>query len=152
MSSIVFFFIFVSILALIFLIVNFLFAPRNSYPEKYSIFECGFHSFLGQNRVQFAIVFFLYGITYLLLDLELILVYPFSQSEYINSSYGFVSAISFIIIISIGLVFELGTGALKIDSKQNTNQNLNKNKLSSNITSLQLRKFSTTSSNRISKK
>ncbi len=40
-------------------------APR----EKYSIFECGFHSFLGQNRTQFGVKFFIFALVYLLLDL-----------------------------------------------------------------------------------
>ena len=35
------------------------------YQEKYSIFECGFHSFLGQNRSNFYISFFVYGARWL---------------------------------------------------------------------------------------
>ena len=37
----VFFIVFVCILAVLFLVINFLFAPHNPYQEKYSIFECG---------------------------------------------------------------------------------------------------------------
>ena len=61
MSSMTFLFIFVSILAILFLFLNFIFAPHNPYQEKYSIFECGFHSFLGQNRTQFSIKFFIFA-------------------------------------------------------------------------------------------
>ena len=50
MTSTTFFFIFVPILAIILLAVNLIFAPHNPYQEKDSAFECGFHSFLGQNR------------------------------------------------------------------------------------------------------
>ena len=50
MSSMTFFFILVAIICSLFLLINFIFAPHNPYQEKYSIFECGFHSFLGQNR------------------------------------------------------------------------------------------------------
>ena len=118
MSSMTFLFLFVSILALVFLMVNLIFAPHNPYQEKYSIFECGFHSFLGQNRTQFGVKFFIFALVYLLLDLEILLTFPFALSEYINDIYGLTVALMFIIIITIGFVFELGKSALKIDSRQ----------------------------------
>jgi NADH-ubiquinone oxidoreductase chain 3 len=118
MSSLTFFFLFVSILALLFLIVNFLLAPHNPYQEKYSIFECGFHSFLGQNRTQFGVKFFIFALVYLLLDLEILLTFPFAVSGYVNNIYGLIVALLFIGIITIGFVFELGKSALKIDSRQ----------------------------------
>jgi len=121
MSSMTFFIIVVAILALLFLAINLIFAPHNPYQEKYSIFECGFHSFLGQNRTQFGIKFFIYALIYLLLDLEILLIYPFAVSEYINNLYGLIITLIFIIIITIGFVFELGKGALKIDSRQSIN-------------------------------
>ena len=121
MSSMTFFFLFVSILALVFLVVNLLLAPHNPYQEKYSIFECGFHSFLGQNRTQFGVKFFIFALVYLLLDLEILLTFPFAVSEYINNLYGLIVTLIFIIIVTIGFIFELGKSALKIDSKQNLN-------------------------------
>ena len=69
MSSITFLFVLVAIVAILFLALNFLLAPHNPYQEKYSIFECGFHSFLGQNRTQFGVKFFIFALVYLLLDL-----------------------------------------------------------------------------------
>ena len=60
MSSMTFFITLVTIIAFLFLVINLLFAPHNPYQEKYSIFECGFHSFLGQNRTQFGIKFFIF--------------------------------------------------------------------------------------------
>ena len=119
MSSMTFFFLFVSILALVFLIVNLLLAPHNPYQEKYSIFECGFHSFLGQNRSQFNVKFFIFGLLFLLFDLEITLVFPFAVSQSNNEIYGLIIVLLFLIIVTIGFVYELGKGALKIESKQN---------------------------------
>ena len=113
-----FLFIFVSVLSLIFLLLNFIFAPHNPYQEKYSIFECGFHSFLGQNRTQFGVKFFIFALVYLILDLEIVMIYPFSVSEYENGIYGLIVVLIFIVIITVGFVFELGKNALKIESKQ----------------------------------
>lgn len=118
MSAMTFLFIFVTALSLIFLIINFIFAPHNPYQEKYSIFECGFHSFLGQNRTQFGVKFFIFALVYLLLDLEIVMIYPFAVSEYENGIYGLIVVLIFIVIITVGFVFELGKNALKIESKQ----------------------------------
>jgi NADH-ubiquinone oxidoreductase chain 3 len=118
MSSMTFFILFVSIVALLFLAINLLFAPHNPYQEKYSIFECGFHSFLGQNRTQFGVKFFIFALVYLLLDLEILLTFPFAVSGYVNNIYGLIITLGFIIIITIGFIYELGKSALKIDSRQ----------------------------------
>ena len=121
MSSMTFLFIFVSILTIVFLALNFLLAPHNPYQEKYSIFECGFHSFLGQNRAQFGVKFFIFALVYLLLDLEILVIYPYGISVYENGVYGLIVVLIFIGIITAGFVFELGKNALKIDSRQSNN-------------------------------
>jgi NADH-ubiquinone oxidoreductase chain 3 len=118
MSGTTFLFIFVSIIAILFLALNFILAPHNPYQEKYSIFECGFHSFLGQNRTQFGVKFFIFALVYLLLDLEILVIYPYGMSSYENGIYGLIIVLLFIGIITAGFVFELGKGALKIDSRQ----------------------------------
>lgn len=121
MSSITFLFVFVTILTIVFLLLNFVLAPHNPYQEKYSIFECGFHSFLGQNRTQFGVKFFIFALVYLLLDLEILVIYPYGLSVYDNGVYGLIVVLIFIGIITAGFVFELGKNALKIDSRQSNN-------------------------------
>jgi NADH-ubiquinone oxidoreductase chain 3 len=118
MTSITFFFFFIPLLALILLAVNLIFAPHNSYQEKDSAFECGFHSFLGQNRTQFSISFFIFALLFLLFDLEILLVYPYVVSSYSNGVYGLMLMLVFFLALTLGFAFELGKNALKIDSKQ----------------------------------
>jgi NADH-ubiquinone oxidoreductase chain 3 len=118
MSSVTLLFVIVSIIAILFLALNFILAPHNPYQEKYSIFECGFHSFLGQNRSQFGVKFFIFALVYLLLDLEILLIYPYGMSIYENGIYGLIIMLIFTFIITAGFVFELGKSALKIDSRQ----------------------------------
>ena len=118
MSSVTLIFVIVAIIALLFLVLNFVLAPHNPYQEKYSIFECGFHSFLGQNRSQFGVKFFIFALVYLLLDLEILVIYPYGLSSYENGVYGLIIVLIFIGIITVGFVFELGKSALKIDSRQ----------------------------------
>src|SRR3954468_18284591 len=118
MTSQTFFLIFIPLLAIILLAVNLIFAPHNPYEEKDSAFECGFHSFLGQNRSEFSISFFIFALLFLLFDLEILLVYPYVVSAYANGVYGLIIMLIFFFILTLGFVFELGKNALKIDSRQ----------------------------------
>lgn len=134
MTSTTFFFVFVPIVAILLLVINLLFAPHNPYEEKDSVFECGFHSFLGQNRTQFTISFFIFALLFLLFDLEILLVYPYVVSAYTNGIYGLIIMLVFFLALTLGFVFELGKNALKIDSRQvftTGNNNTKGNKLTS---------------------
>jgi len=120
MSTIIFFLIFIIILCILLLLINFIFAKHNPYMEKKTAFECGFHSFLGQNRTQFSISFFIFALLFLLFDLEILLVYPYTITAYDNSIYGLIIMLVFFILLTVGLIFELGKKALNISSKQNS--------------------------------
>ena len=141
MSTTLFFFIFIPLLAFILLAVNLIFAPHNPYQEKDSVFECGFTPFLEQNRTQFSISFFIFALIFLIFDLEIILVYPYIVSGYTNSIYGLVIMLIFFLVLTLGFVFELGKKALNIESRQvivskikeNTSTTLNK---FNNVTSI----------------
>ena len=118
MSNLTFFLFFIHFLAILLLSINLLFAPHNPYGEKKTSFECGFHSFLGQNRTQFSISFFIFALLFLLFDLEILLVYPYVVSAYTNGIYGLVIMLIFFLALTLGFAFELGKNALKIDSRQ----------------------------------
>jgi NADH-ubiquinone oxidoreductase chain 3 len=118
MTSLTFFFLFIPLLAFILLAISIILSPHNPYQEKNSAFECGFHSFLGQNRTQFSISFFIFALLFLLFDLEILLVYPYIVSAYTNGIYGLTVMLIFFFILTLGFVFELGKNALKIDSRQ----------------------------------
>src|SRR5690625_2356055 len=136
MTSITFFFFLILLLSILFLFLILLFSiniffllilllfiylvflTHNSYLEKDSFFECGFHSFLGQNRTQFSISFFIFALLFLLFDLEILLVYPYVVSAYFNSLYGLIIMLAFFLVLTLGFAFELGKNALKIESKQ----------------------------------
>nr|YP_010632645.1 NADH dehydrogenase subunit 3 [Cladonia furcata]WBP63451.1 NADH dehydrogenase subunit 3 [Cladonia furcata]WBP63575.1 NADH dehydrogenase subunit 3 [Cladonia furcata] len=118
MSSTTFFFLFIPILSFVLLAVNLVFAPHNPYQEKDSAFECGFSSFLGQNRTQFSISFFIFALLFLLFDLEILLVYPYLVSAYTNGVYGLTVMLVFLLALTLGFAFELGKKALSIDSRQ----------------------------------
>ncbi len=140
MNSMTFFLIFVPILGFILLSLNFIFAPHQPYKEKKTPFECGYHSFLSQNRIQFTISFFIFGLLFLIFDLEIVLIYPFTVSTSYNDIYGLISMLIFVLILVFGFVFELGNGALNIESKQyrDYNKDRTKNNSKQRINSLPL--------------
>ena len=113
-----FFFLFIPLLAIVLLGVNLILAPHNPYEEKNSVFECGFHSFLGQNRSEFSISFFIFALLFLLFDLEILLVYPYIVSSYVNGIFGLIVVLIFFLVLTLGFVFELGKNALSIESRQ----------------------------------
>jgi NADH-ubiquinone oxidoreductase chain 3 len=112
---------FIPLLAFILLAVNLILAPHNPYQEKNSTFECGYHSWLGQNRTQFSISFFIFALLFLLFDLEILLIYPYALSAYTNEVYGLIIMLVFFLLLTLGFAFELGKNALKIDSRQMIN-------------------------------
>ena len=118
MTSQTFFLVFIPILAIVLLAVNIMLAPHNPYQEKDSAFECGFHSFLGQNRSEFSISFFIFALLFLLFDLEILLVYPYVVSGYANGVFGLIVMLIFFLVLTLGFAFELGKNALSIESKQ----------------------------------
>jgi len=121
MNIFVFYILFIIFIAILLLGINFLLSSHNPYMEKKTAFECGFHSFLGQNRTQFTISFFIFAILFLLFDLEILLIYPYTVSAYSNGVYGLLIMLIFFVLLTGGLVFELGKKALTIYSKQKLN-------------------------------
>lgn len=113
MTSLTTLLIFIPILSLILLGINILFATYNPDAEKTSPFECGFTSF-SQTRSPFHVSFYLIGILFLIFDLEVALLYPYAISAYNNHIYGLWIVIIFILLLTLGFVYEFGKGALKI--------------------------------------
>lgn len=95
-----------------------MFSINKPYHEKNSAFECGYHSFVGQNRTQFNISFFIFALLFLLFDLEILLIYPYTVSAYANTIYGLLIILIFFLVLTLGFAFELGKNALDISSRQ----------------------------------
>ena len=107
-------FIFVPVLAGILLLLNFLLAPKNAYESKVSAYECGFSPIYGQTRNVFHINFFLVALLFLVFDLEILLLFPIALTLYNVSIFGFSIAIIFFIVLTIGFVLEIGSGAISM--------------------------------------
>ena len=107
-------FIFVPILAVILLGLNVLLAPSRPEESKASPYECGFSVIQGQTRSVFHIHFYLVSMLFLIFDLEILLLFPVAVTLYEVSIFGFSIAIIFFIILTIGFVLEIGSGAIAL--------------------------------------
>lgn len=118
MTSFIFLSVLVPGLSLALIGINLLLATHKPYKQKNNPFECGFLSFLGQNRTEFTISFFLFGLLFLIFDLEIVMSYPYVVSGYNNDVLGLIAILLFFIVLAVGFCFELGKKALTINSRQ----------------------------------
>ena len=108
-------FLFVSLgLSIGFIVLNFLFSPRKPDPEKLSAYECGFEAF-GDSRMEFDVRFYLVAILFIIFDLEIAFLFPWAISLGNLGPLGFWSMMVFLLILTIGFIYEWKKGALDWD-------------------------------------
>ena len=97
-----------------FIVLNFLFSPKNPDPEKLSAYECGFEAF-GDSRMEFDVRFYLVAILFIIFDLEIAFLFPWAISLGSIGALGFWSMMIFLSILTVGFVYEWKKGALDWD-------------------------------------
>ena len=97
-----------------FIVLNFLFSPKNPDPEKLSAYECGFEAF-GDSRMEFDVRFYLVAILFIIFDLEIAFLFPWAVSLEKIGSLGFWSMMIFLFVLTIGFIYEWKKGALDWD-------------------------------------
>lgn len=85
---------------------------KQSDSEKVSVYECGFDPF-GSSRVPFSVKFFLVGILFLIFDLEISFLFPWCVVYNQIELFGFWIMYLFLVILTIGLVYEWVKGGLE---------------------------------------
>jgi NADH-quinone oxidoreductase subunit A len=99
------------VLSVGFIVVNFLFSPKNPDPEKLSAYECGFEPF-SDSRMEFDVRFYLVAILFIIFDLEIAFLFPWAISLGKIGFLGFISMMIFLGILTIGFIYEWKKGAL----------------------------------------
>ena len=80
--------------------------------EKLSAYECGFEAF-DDARGRFDVRFYLVAILFIIFDLEVAFLFPWAISLGQIGIYGFWSMMFFLLILTIGFVYEWKKGALE---------------------------------------
>lgn len=98
-------------LSILILGLSFVFSTQKPDPEKVSAYECGFDPF-DDARSRFDIRFYLVAILFIIFDLEVAFLFPWAISLNKISIFGFWSMVIFLIILTVGFVYEWRKGAL----------------------------------------
>jgi NADH-quinone oxidoreductase subunit A len=99
----------------------FVLAPNNPEPEKISAYECGFNAF-DDARMKFDVRFYLVAILFIIFDLEVAFLFPWAVvfNDLVEgsgmaalTSLGLLSMIVFLLVLTIGFIYEWKKGALE---------------------------------------
>merc|ERR1712032_169468 len=107
----VFFFLSAGLATLILLFSFVAGTTQKQYPEKVSVYECGFDPF-EDARNQFDIKFYLVAILFIVFDLEITYLFPWAMVLNVIQLFGFWTMIVFILLLTLGFVYEWKKGAL----------------------------------------
>ncbi|BBU60041.1 NADH-ubiquinone oxidoreductase subunit 3 (mitochondrion) [Cyanidioschyzon merolae] len=99
------------LLATIVFILSYIFSVQKADAEKISAYECGFNPF-DDARTTFDIRFYLVAILFLIFDLEVSFLYPWSVCIGYLNNQGFYVICTFLFILTIGFLYEWFKGAL----------------------------------------
>ena len=84
---------------------------QDAYPEKSSTYECGFEPF-SDTRGKFDVKFYLVAILFIIFDLEIIFLFPWAIALEEIGVFGYWSMMFFLVILTIGFIYEWMMGAL----------------------------------------
>jgi NADH-quinone oxidoreductase subunit A len=94
------------------LIISRFVRPRKPTPIKQSTYECGLEA-IGEIWVQFRIQYYLYALSFLIFDIEMIFLYPIAVAFGQLNLFAFVAFSVFLIILVLGLVWEWKKGVME---------------------------------------
>lgn len=80
--------------------------------EKLSAYECGFAPF-DDARKRFDVRFYLIAILFIIFDLEIAFLFPWAISLARIGWFGFISMVIFLLILTVGFIYEWRKGALE---------------------------------------
>jgi NADH-quinone oxidoreductase subunit A len=109
---IVIFFALAGVIGAGFLIAAWIVAPKSPDKEKVSAYECGFNAF-DDARMKFDVRFYLVSILFIIFDLEIAFLFPFALTLKDLGAFGYWSVMTFLGVLTVGLVYEWRKGALE---------------------------------------
>jgi NADH-quinone oxidoreductase subunit A len=87
-------------------------SPKKPNPIKNSTYECGMET-VGVSWIQFKVQYYIYGLVFLVFDVETVLLYPFAVAYKQVALYGVIELVLFVLILTSGLLYAWRKGALE---------------------------------------
>ena len=104
------------VLAIVFVILPMILAPKAPDAEKLSAYECGFNAF-EDARMKFDVRFYLVSILFIIFDLEVAFLFPWAVTLMKlpdeTQVFAFWSMMMFLGVLTVGFVYEWMKGALE---------------------------------------
>nr|AVK39557.1 NADH dehydrogenase subunit 3 [Paralemanea sp.] len=110
--NILVFVVFATFLSILIFLLSYFIVSQKANQEKVSAYECGFNPF-DDARATFDVRFYLIAILFLIFDLEISFLFPWSIVLGKLSYFGFWSMLIFLIVLTIGFIYEWCKGALE---------------------------------------
>jgi NADH-quinone oxidoreductase subunit A len=99
-------------IAAIAVVASWLVASQSPDSEKLSPYECGFEPF-DDSRGRFDVRFYLVALLFIIFDLEVAFLFPWAVSLGDIGLFGFWSMVFFLVILTVGFIYEWRKGALE---------------------------------------
>lgn len=88
------------------------FRPKMSNALKTQTYECGLET-IGDTWVQFRVQYYIYGLIFLVFDVEMIFLFPWAVAYNQLDLFAFVAGFLFIFLLTDALVYAWRKGALE---------------------------------------
>ena len=99
-------------LSCVIILIPFIINKMRPDEAKNSQYECGFEG-EGSSRGEFKVQFYLVAILFIIFDLEVAFLFPWAVALREIGVVGFWSMIAFLVILTVGFVYEWKRGALE---------------------------------------
>ncbi len=99
-------------LTVVIVAASYIIARQRPDSEKVSAYECGFEAF-DDARSRFDVRFYLVAILFIIFDLEVAFLFPWAVALGDIGVFGFWSMFVFLLILTIGFIYEWRKGALE---------------------------------------
>lgn len=86
--------------------------PRHPNPSKDAPYECGFDAFENA-RMKFDVRYYLVAILFIIFDLEIVFLFPWSVAMDTIGWNGFYAMGFFLLLLVVGFIYEWKKGALE---------------------------------------
>ena len=93
------------------IVIAWLFRPRKPNVLKSSTYECGVET-IGDTWVQFRVQYYIYGLIFLVFDVEMVFLFPWAVAYNEMSLFGFVAGFLFIFLLTDALFYAWKKNAL----------------------------------------
>lgn len=110
--SIFIFILFSLVLSCILLGLSYFLASQKADLQKLTAYECGFDPF-DDARAKFDVRFYLVAILFIIFDLEVAFLFPWAMVLGEIGMFGFWTMIIFLLVLTVGFVYEWMKGALE---------------------------------------